>query len=94
MKKIWNFIVRIAKDKLLHIQLEEMITAVAIIVFLIFGCGKESCAYGWGVGVLFGIGKELVDEKRKGTSEAADWAADLFGCTVVALYSWFIMLIV
>lgn len=93
MKKIYNWFINLAKDKLLHIQLEEIITAVATIVFLILGCNKESCAYGWGVGVLFGIGKELFDEKKKGTSEAADWAADLVGATVVSLYSLIIMLI-
>lgn len=92
MKKIWDFIVNIAKDKLLHIVVLGVITATAILVFKFCGCGKLSCAYGWGVGFVFGIGKELYDEIKKKSSEAEDWLADVVSVTVVTLYSLFLML--
>ena len=92
MKKIYDFIVSIPKDKLLHMLVEMLITMVTILVFKICGLGMDACAYGWAVGFAFGISKELYDEKKKGISESTDWLYDIVACTVVALYSLILMM--
>ena len=91
MKKIWDFVVHVAKDKLLHIVMVAVVTSVAILVCKLLGCGKEACAYGWLAGFVVGFAKELYDENKSGTSESGDWLADLIGATSVAVYSLLIM---
>lgn len=92
MKRIYDWFVNLAKDKLLHIILIAAITAVAIMVFKLYGCGRNSCAYGWAVGAVCGIVKEIIDELKKKNSEASDWAADLVSASVVSLYSLVVMI--
>lgn len=92
MKKIWNFIINIPQDKLLHIVILGFITALTILAFKICGYGKPSCAFGWLVGFVFGIGKEIYDELKTRSSEAGDWLADVIVITFVVLYSLFLML--
>lgn len=91
MKKIWDFIVHMAKDKLLHVVAVMAVTALVILVCKLLGCGKEACAYGWAAGFIIGFAKELWDEQRSGKSESGDWMADLVGATSVAVYSLLIM---
>ena len=92
MKKIWNWLVNTPKDKLLHVLTASVITTIAILIFRYLGieCTKAS-AYGWGVGFLFSIGKEIYDEIKTKSSESSDWAADAIGITYTALYSYLIM---
>lgn len=90
--KIWNFVVSIPQDKLLHFAVSAVITAIAILLFKLCGFGKESCAYGWLVGFAFGMGREIYDEITKKDSESGDWLYDAVAFTGVALYSLFLML--
>lgn len=92
MKKIWDFVVNIPQDKLLHIVVLGIITSLAILSFKLCGCGTSSCAFGWLVGFALGVGKEIYDEAKKKSSEAIDWLADVSATTFVALYSLFLML--
>lgn len=94
MKKIWNWIVNIPQDKLLHIMLISVTVAVTILLLKAFGFSNiASCCYGWGVGFALGIGKEIYDEIKKGSSEAADWAADIIANTAVCIYSYILLIL-
>lgn len=92
INKIWDFIVSIPKDKLLHIVVLGSITAAAILVFKSMGFEKMSCAYGWLVGFAVGVGKEIYDEVKTKSSEADDWLADFLSISCVTIYSLLLML--
>ena len=92
MKKFYNWIINIPKDKLLHVDIEMLITLVSIVIFKLFGCGLESCAYGWLVGFLFGIGKEIYDEIKYKSSTSSDWFADVISCTFISICALLLLL--
>lgn len=92
MKKIYDWVVNIPKDKLLHILVIVVITMVSTLIFKWCGCGKLSPFYGFGVGFVFGIGKEIYDEAKGRESEAMDWAADFVTLIFVTAYSWLMMI--
>lgn len=94
MKKIWNWFVGFPKDKLQHQKAIAIIASVSILILRCVGVEElTSCAYGWGIAFVFGIGKEIIDEVRKKSSEASDWAADVIADTLVVLYSYIIMVL-
>lgn len=92
MKRIWNWIIHIPYDKLLHDGVMIRVTALAILILKLFGLSNiESVCYGWGVGFIVGIGKEIYDEIKKKSSEASDWTVDIIATTEVSLFSYIIM---
>ena len=92
INSIWDFVVNIPQDKLLHVVVLGTITRLAILLFKVCGYELMSVAYGWMVGFFIGVGKEIYDEAKKTGSEASDWAYDFVTITFVSLYSLFLML--
>ena len=92
MNKIWNWIVSIPKDKLLHDSITTKIVAIAVLLFKFMGCENvDACAYGWGIGFAAGIIKEIYDELKKKSSDSLDWAADAISFTLMSIYSYLLL---
>jgi hypothetical protein len=91
MKKIYDWVVKIPQDKLLHFIGSGLVTAAVIVGCKLFGCGLESVAYGWATGMVTGFGKEVYDMIKDGSSESNDWWADMAGATSSALYGLLMM---
>ena len=74
------------KDKWIHLS-------ICLVIALLGGCLVKICggdrvvAMGgaWLFGFAAGVIKELYDEMKAGSSDSADWAADIIGTTVGAL---------
>ena len=83
MKKIWNWITSLGKDKVLHFAISLVISLVAATIFKVCGADKWTIvAVAWFAGFFAGVAKELYDEwKYKGADEA-DWTADVIGTTL------------
>ncbi len=94
IKEIWNKIIGVAQDKLLHINVCGLITMFAILFCLCVGINDYlSCIIGWIVGFVFGIGKEVFDERKGSFFDETDLLADLIGNTTIALYTLAILLL-
>ena len=94
LKEIWNKIVGVAQDKLLHINVCGLVTMVAILFCLGLGVNAYlSCIIGWIVGFIFGLGKEVFDENKGSFFDETDLLADLIGNTTIALYTFIILLL-
>ena len=89
MKKIWNWLTNLPKDKILHDDMSCTISLIAACICKLF-ISKEwytIVAFAWFIGFIFAIGKEIYDEwKYKGADES-DWAADIVGITRGSLFS-------
>jgi len=85
--KFFKWIAGLAKDKILHLLAGTAITAIITLILHLCGVGLISVAYAWGGAFIICFGKELYDMfSGKGSPEAGDWAADLAGMTITALY--------
>lgn len=86
MKELFNKIVNVAKDKLLHIGM-CMIIALLVTVFMKFVTLDKVLMFsvGWASAFLAGIGKEIYDEVKYGGADSADWLADVIGATLGTL---------
>jgi len=94
IKDLYKKITSIAQDKLLHINVCGLITMFAILSYLCVGINDYlSCVIGWIVGFIFGIGKEVFDEKKGSFFDETDLIADLIGNTTIALYTLAILLL-
>ena len=81
LKKIWEWIVSIPSDKLLHDYAGALIALYSFVVILIFSPYWGAFAAANGIAILALIGKEIYDYlKPEGHSvEVADIAYGLFG---------------
>lgn len=94
IKDLYKKITSIAQDKLLHINVCGLITMFAILSYLCVGINDYlSCVIGWIVGFIFGIGKEVFDEKKGSFFDEKDLIADLIGSTTITLYTLAILLL-
>ena len=92
LKELWEKITSVTQDKLLHINVCGLITMAAIVCCLCIGVNScLACIIGWIVGFIFGIGKEVFDEKKGSFFDETDLFADLIGNTTVTLYSLIIL---
>lgn len=81
LKKLWNWVISITADKLLHDYVAALITLYAFVLLYIICPFWTAFALADAVAVLALLGKELYDYlKPEGhTVEAADVAYGLFG---------------
>ena len=89
MKKIWNWLVSLDKDKILHDDIVFTISLLAACICKLFISKQWDkitvCAFF--AGFVAGVGKEVYDEwKYKGADEK-DWAADICGLVRGTLFA-------
>jgi VanZ family protein len=88
LTKIYNWIINIPKDKVMHFTLSFLISLVCCSIAtkytnnIWYGIG-----FSWIVTFIIGMGKEICDELRYHGSEAYDWLADVIGFLVATIYS-------
>lgn len=74
---------KIGTDKLLHVLICFALAVIACDVSHFFTCDKWLVG---GIGYLaffiFGMAKELFDEKKSGEGDEHDWKADIIGGTI------------
>lgn len=88
MKKIFDWITKWDKDKVIHLTLCLIISIAAACVIRQCGGDRYSVMGGaWFAGFLAGVGKELYDEWQYKGADEGDWAADIIGTTVGTIIS-------
>lgn len=79
MRKFFEKIIQL--DKVYHFLACWFITCVAAMPFIgLFDSKPLAGLAGAGIGMLFGVGKEVYDKCRGGSVSKGDLLADLFGC--------------
>lgn len=87
LKSIYNWIVNVEKDKLLHFIVMFIITlTVYTICSKITHSKVSSIGVSWFVSFVIGIAKEAYDEHKHHNAEEGDWIADMVGCVSALTY--------
>lgn len=88
MKKIWNWLTKWDKDKVMHFSLCLIISMIAACIVRVCGGEKYTViAVAWFAGFFAGVGKELYDEWEYKGADEGDWAADVVGTTLGTILS-------
>lgn len=89
MKKIWNWLTNLPKDKILHDDICTTISLIAACICRLL-ISKEwyiIFVFAWIIGFIFAIGKKIYDEWKSKGADESDWAADIVGITRGSLFS-------
>jgi VanZ family protein len=87
LKSIYNWIVNVEKDKLLHYTI-SLILALTIysIASKITHSKASAIGISWFVSFIIGIAKEAYDEYKHHNAEEGDWIADVLGIVTALAY--------
>ena len=87
MKRLYNKLVNVEKDKLLHFIVMFIITLIIYGVAAKITHSKVSAiGISWFVFFIIGIAKEAYDEHKHHDAEEGDWIADMIGCVSALTY--------
>lgn len=87
MKRLYNKLVNVEKDKLLHFIVMFIITLIIYGVAAKITHSKVSAiGISWFVSFTIGIAKEAYDEHKHHDAEEGDWIADMIGCVSALAY--------
>jgi VanZ family protein len=87
MKRLYNKLVNVEKDKLLHFIVMFIITLIIYGVAAKITHSKVSAiGISWFVSFAIGIAKEAYDEHKHHDAEEGDWVADMIGCVSALAY--------
>ena len=87
MKHLYNKLVNVEKDKLLHFIVMFIITLIIYGVAAKTTHSKVSAiGISWFVSFAIGIAKEAYDEQKHHDAEEGDWIADMVGCVSALAY--------
>ena len=87
MKRLYNKLVNVDKDKLLHFIVMFIITLIIYGVAAKITHSKVSAiGISWFVSFAIGIAKEAYDEYKHHNAEEGDWIADMVGCVSALTY--------
>ena len=87
MKRLYNKLVNVEKDKLLHFIVMFIITLIIYGVAAKITHSKVSAiGISWFVSFAIGIAKEAYDEHKHHDAEEGDWIADMIGCVSALAY--------
>ena len=87
MKQLYNKLVNVEKDKLLHFIVMFIITLIIYGVAAKITHSKVSAiGISWFVSFAIGIAKEAYDEHKRHDAEEGDWIADMVGCVSALAY--------
>jgi VanZ family protein len=87
LKSIYNWIVNVEKDKLLHFIVMFIITLITYGVIMKVAHNKVSAiGISWFVSFIIGIAKEVYDEHKHHNAEEGDWIADVLGIVSALAY--------
>lgn len=87
MKRLYNKLVNVEKDKLLHFIVMFIITLIIYGVAAKITHSKVSAiGISWFVSFAIGIAKEAYDEHKHHDAEEGDWIADMVGCVSALAY--------
>ena len=87
LKSIYNWIINVEKDKLLHFIVMFIITLTVYGVAAKITHSKVSAiGISWFVSFIIGIAKESYDEHKHHDAEEGDWIADMVGCVSALAY--------
>jgi VanZ family protein len=87
LKSIYNWIVNVEKDKLLHFIVMFILTlAVYGVAAKITHSKVSAIGISWFVSFIIGIAKEAYDEHKHHNAEEGDWIADVLGIVTALAY--------
>ena len=87
MKRLYNKLVNVEKDKLLHFIVMFIITLIIYgVVAKITHSKVSAIGISWFVSFIIGIAKEAYDEHKHHDAEEGDWIADMVGCVSALAY--------
>lgn len=87
MKQLYNKLINVEKDKLLHFIVMFIITLIIYGVAAKTTHSKVSAiGISWFVSFIIGIAKEAYDEHKHHDAEEGDWIADMVGCVSALAY--------
>ena len=87
MKHLYNKLINVEKDKLLHFIVMFIITLIIYGVAAKITHSKVSAiGISWFVSFAIGIAKEAYDEHKHHDAEEGDWIADMIGCVSALAY--------
>lgn len=87
MKRLYNKLVNVEKDKLLHFIVMFITTLIIYGVAAKITHSKVSAiGISWFVSFAIGIAKEAYDEHKHHDAEEGDWIADMVGCVSALTY--------
>ena len=87
MKRLYNKLVNVEKDKLLHFIVMFITTLIIYGVAAKITHSKVSAiGISWFVSFAIGVAKEVYDEQKHHNAEEGDWIADMVGCVSALAY--------
>ena len=85
MRKIWNFIINIPKDKLLHLLAGLLVSLYVLAVASFFLLKAGAVAFADVVTFLVLLGKEIYDLFSESKGHSFEWADVVYGLVGVGL---------
>lgn len=86
LKSIYNWIVNVEKDKLLHYTISLILALTIYTIWHCFDSKIDSICWTYCISFVITLSKEIYDEYVSGTSDDKDWSADMLGILTALIY--------
>ena len=86
LKSIYNWIVNVEKDKLLHYTVSLILALTIYTIWNCFDSKIDAICWTYAISFVITLSKEIYDEYVSGTADDKDWSADMLGIVTALIY--------